>query len=606
MLYPMKIITLKQALLIAGAALLLPLSLPAQSGSAAALPVADSLRPGREQLIKFCGEYLPTGPNPGMLPMSVVFYKDGLYRCVNGNYIALNAVSAHQFSYDDNSGRRLDFVSDKKGRVTEVLVTRKNGSFTLRKDPAALPQATVALEKTIPERVAQLVEKYVEYGQFNGSLLVSQNGKVIYKQAFGMANVEWKVPNQVDTKYRLASVSKQFTAMLILQLVQQGKLDLHAPISKYLPDYPRARGQKITLHHLLSHSSGIPNFTSFREYRSRIMRNAHTPEQLVHLFDTLPLEFEPGKQFNYSNSGYVLLGHIIEKVSGKSYEQCLRDQIFIPLNMNNSGYDHTDLILPKRALGYEIVGRGFVNAGFIDMSVPFAAGALYSTVEDLYLWDQGLYTDVLLSAELRARLFTNYFEAQDGRYGYGWGVYPIPSVRQNRTLLFAEHSGGINGFNTFISRELNDKNCIIALSNTGGVALGDLSHAISAILFDMPYDLPKKSMAFELADLIRSQGLANGLSKCKEMKSSGMYKLHEGDMNTVGYDFLQAGQVAEAIGIFKLNVEAFPYSGNCYDSLGEAYLKQGNKQLAIENYKRSIELDPGNEAGKKVLAELLQ
>ncbi len=566
----------------------------------------DSLKPGKEQLLRFCGEYLPTNSDPRMTVMSVIIYKDVLYRRVNGAYIALNPASSHKFNYDDNSGRSLDFISDREGKITEVTVERPDGSFILRKNNAVVPHQPVASVKTIQEKVAQLVEKYAEYGQFNGSILVSQHGKVIYKKAFGMANIELNAPNQADTKYRLASVSKQFTAMLTLQLVQQGKLDLHAPVTTYLPDYPKAQGQKITLHHLLTHSSGIPNFTSFREYRDKIMRNPHRPEELVRLFDTLPLEFEPGQKFNYSNSGYVLLGYIIEKVSGQSYEQCLKDRIFTPLKMNNSGYDHNNQVLPKRAFGYDMVGKSLANAGFIDMSVPFSAGSLYSTVEDLHLWDQGLYTDVLLSAELRAKLFSNYFEGKPGNYGYGWGIYPMESLKSGNTLMFVEHSGGINGFNSFISRELTNKHCVISLSNTSGAALGEMSHAISAILFDLPYDMPKKSLAFELADIIRSQGLANGLAKFKEMKISELYKMNEGDMNSVGYDFLQAKQVAEAIEIFKLNVEAFPYSGNCYDSLGEAYLKHGEKQLAIENYKKSIELDPGNESGKKVLSDLLK
>ena len=604
----MKRTILKQLAFSSGALLLLSFTMQSQSAAVKTVtpsPV-DSLTLSKEKLSAFCGEYLPTGPDPRMTTLSVILYKDVLYRCVNGAYIALNALSTHKFSYDDKSDRSLDFTRDKEGKVTEVILSTAGGSFTLRKNPSPPTPPTVVLAKTIPERVAQLVEKYVEYGLFNGSILVSQNGKVIYKKAFGMADIELKAPNQVDTKYRLASVSKQFTAMLVLQLVQQGKLDLNVPITTYLPNYPKVQGQKVSLHHLLTHSSGIPNFTNFPEYQTKIMRNPHTPEELVHLFDTLPLEFEPGQRFNYSNSGYVLLGYIIEKVRGKSYEQCLKDQIFTPLKMNNSGYDHTNVILPKRALGYDMAGKGFVNAGFIDMSVPFSAGSLYSTVEDLYLWDQGLYSDVLLLAKLREKLFTNYFEGKAGNYSYGWGVYPMQSVRLGKTLMFTEHSGGINGFNTFISREITDKHCVISLSNTTGVPLGDLSHAIEAILYDMPYDMPKKSLAFELADLIRTQGLTNALPKFKEMKRSGLYKTNEGDVNSVGYEFLQANQVLEAIEIFKLNTEAFPYSGNCYDSLGEAYLKHGDKELAIENYKKSIELDPGNEAGKKVLAKLLK
>lgn len=567
---------------------------------------ADSLKLSKEALLKFCGEYLPTSNDPRMMPMQVALYKGILYRNVNGNYIALNAVSSHKFTYDDNSNRSLDFIKDKTGKVLEVLVERIDGSFTLKKSEASDFRHPTPSSKPVAEQIAQLVAKYAEYGLFNGSILVSQGGKVIYKKAIGMANIELKSPNGIDTKYRLASVSKQFTAMLILQLVQQGKLDLNAPISTYLPNYPKVQGQKITLHHLLNHSSGIPNFTDWKTYRNEIMRNPHTPEQLVHRFDTMLLDFEPGQRFSYSNSGYVLLGYIIEQVTGKTYEQCLKDQIFGPLKMTNSGYDHNEQILPKRASGYGMAGKSFVNTAFIDMSVPFSAGALYSTVEDLFRWDQALYTDVILSADLRKKMFTNYFEGKNGNYGYGWGVYSIPSERTNKTLLFSEHSGSINGFNTFICRAQTDRHCIIALSNTSSRGLGEMGHAIAAILYGLPYDSPKKPMAFDLAEIIEKQGIAVGLTKFKEMKRSGNYKIQEGDMNALGYDLLQANKVASAIEIFKLNVEAFPYSGNCYDSLGEAYLKNGDRQLAIDNYKKSIELDPTNEAGKKALEQLLK
>lgn len=602
----MKTSALKNSLLVSGTLLLLSFVVPADKALVKTLihSDGDSAKLSKEQLLKFCGEYLPTGTDPRMTQMSVVMYKDILYRHVNDSYVAINPVSAHKFVYDDNSGRSLDFVSDKNGKVTEVIVARKDGEFRLRKNPDALMPPAIATAKTIPEQIAQLVEKYAEYGQFNGSVLVSQNGKVIYKKGFGMANIELGVQNQTDTKFRLASVSKQFTAMLVLQLVEKGKLDLHVPISTYLSDYPKQQGGKITLHHLLNHSSGIPNFTSFPDYETKKMRNHYTPEQLVHFFDTLPLEFEPGARFNYSNSGYVLLGYIIEKVSGKTYEQCLKDQIFVPLKMTNSGVDHNEIILPKRSAGYNKNGNTLVNASYIDMSVPYSAGALYSTVEDLYLWDQGLYMDALLSEKLRAQLFTNYFEGKQGNYGYGWGIYPMQSLRTGKTLQFTEHGGSINGFSTFISREVTNKHCVIALNNTAGANMGGMSHAIGAILFNQPYDMPKKSLAFALADLIHANGLKAGLSKVNELKSSGIYRLDEDEMNAVGYDFLNVNKTAEAIEIFKINVETFPGSANCYDSLGEAYLKNGDKKLAAVNYKKAVEMDPRNENAKRIIAEI--
>src|SRR6187551_590822 len=182
------------------------------------------------------------------------------------------------------------------------------------------------------DKLDKLISTYAEYGKFNGSVLVAEKGKVIYKKGFGLADMEWNIPNQPDTKHRLGSIMKQFTAMLIMQLVEQGKLKLDVPISTYLSDYPKKNGDVITLHHLLTHSSGIPNLTSFPGFTKNISRNSYSPVQLVNLFADSTLQFKPGEKFAYSNSGYMLLGYIIEKVTGKSYEQVLQENIFTPLN----------------------------------------------------------------------------------------------------------------------------------------------------------------------------------------------------------------------------------------------------------------------------------
>ncbi|MEO6000901.1 MAG: serine hydrolase domain-containing protein, partial [Chitinophagaceae bacterium] len=284
----------------------------------------------------------------------------------------------------------------------------------------------VAYGQAKVHKLDKLISAYAEYGKFNGSILVAEKGKVIFKKGFGLANMEFNVPNQPDTKHRLGSITKQFTAMLIMQLVEQGKLKLDVPISAYLPDYPKKKGEVVTIHHLLTHSSGTPNMTAFPGFFKNISRNSYSPVQLVNLFADSTLQFEPGKKYAYSNSGYILLGYIIEKVTGKTYEQVLQENIFTPLKMNNTGYDHHRTLLKNRANGYEKNGRNYVNANFIDMSVPYAAGALYSTVEDLYLWDQALYGNLLLRKENMDLLFTKHISSGGSYYyGYGWGIGEI-------------------------------------------------------------------------------------------------------------------------------------------------------------------------------------
>ena len=220
----------------------------------------------------------------------------------------------------------------------------KNGLLIL-----LLVVSGMSFAQTKVEQIEELLNTYQEYGKFNGSVLVSDQGKVIYKKGFGMANMEWDIPNQPNTKHRLGSITKQFTAMLILQLVAEGKLDLNKPITTYLPDYPKTSGAIITSHHLLTHTSGIPNYTSFPKFMEDESRNPYTPEAFLKIFAEKPLDFKPGEKFSYSNSGYFLLGVLIEKLSGKSYEQMLQDKIFTPLNMKDTGYDNHANILKNRA-----------------------------------------------------------------------------------------------------------------------------------------------------------------------------------------------------------------------------------------------------------------
>lgn len=456
------------------------------------------------------------------------------------------------------------------------------------------------------KKIEQLLNKYNEYGLFNGSALVAENGKVIFKKAYGFANMEWNIPNKTTTKFRLGSITKQFTAFLIVKLAEDGKLKLDAPVTTYLPDYPKENGNRITIHNLLTHTSGIPNYTDAPDFFKDKSRNPYTPEEFVKTFDKLPLQFTPGEKFSYSNSGYFLLGYIIEKVSGRTYEQYLQETILTPLKMVNTGYDHSDIIIKDRASGYEKQGKSIHNAPYIDMSIPYAAGSLYSTVEDLYLWDQSLYTNQLLSEKSMDLLFKPYITTGgNDSYGYGWSVEEASNGTQNNVKIIG-HGGGINGFNTIISRIPANKNLVVLLNNTGGTVLNEMNDAIRAILYNQSFDPPKKSLAIELLDVFMTKGTVDGLDTYTKLKNDPTYKIKEVDMNRVGYLLLKAGKKKEAIEVFKINVATYPKSGNAYDSLGEAYLADGNKKLAIENYSKSVEFDPTNENGKKVLLEILK
>lgn len=453
-------------------------------------------------------------------------------------------------------------------------------------------------------RIDEYMTRAHKIGQFNGAALVVKNGQVVYKKGLGLANMEWNVPNETDTKFRLASITKQFTAALILQLVEQGKLKLDGKLSEYLPDYRKDVGDKVTIHHLLTHTSGIPSYTSLPKFFEETSRDPFTVTEFVKKYASGDLEFEPGTKFRYNNSGYFLLGAIIEKIHGKTYEQAIKENIFEPLGMKNSGYDHHNVILSKRASGYRKTPTGYLNAPYLDMSIPYAAGSLYSTVEDLYLWDQALYGDKIVSAKSKELMYKPFLD----NYAYGWGIAKVKLGQSNETVNSVSHTGGIHGFNTILVRYPDQKNLIVLLDNTSqGANLDRMNRDLTNILYDQPFEMPKQSIAEVLMKTISERGdVASAVRQYRELKATqaATYNFAESELNMLGYQLIGAKKVKEAIEIFKLNVEAYPQASNPYDSLGEAYLLAGERELALQNYRKAVELNPQNTAAVTIIKDL--
>lgn len=469
--------------------------------------------------------------------------------------------------------------------------------ITLVIQAGAFAQNTAQTKTAKIDEVMTLANKY---RLFNGSVLVAENGKVIYKKGLGLANMEWRIPNTNETKFRLGSITKQFTATLILQLVEQGKIELDRKISDYLPEYRKDIGDKVSIHQLLNHTSGIPSYTGLPGFFQDVSRNPYKVDAFVKKYASNDLEFEPGSKYSYNNSGYFLLGAIVEKVTGKPYEQVLKEKIFDPLGMKNTGYDHHDTIIENRASGYQKTADGYTNAPYLDMSIPYAAGSMYSTVDDLYLWDQGLYTDRVLSAATKELMYKPTLSD----YGYGW---VITKTSFDEKIPVITHGGGINGFNTTIVRFPAQKHLIVMLDNTSqGGNVDRLARELVKILYDQPHVLPKMSIVEAMAKLTEQNGVAAAIALYRAMKSEKeqRYDFSEPELNRLGYQLLQAKKVSEAIEIFKLNVEAYPAGFNTYDSLGEAYMVSGNKELAIANYKKSLELNPKHTGAFEMLKRL--
>lgn len=306
----------------------------------------------------------------------------------------------------------------------------------------------LAVEKAVDAFLKPIVDEDL----ISGCVLIAKRGEIVLSKCYGPANREYDILNTPQMKFRLGSNTKQFTAMGIMILADEGLLSEDDPVSTYYPDYPE--GDRITIHHLLTHSSGIANYNNLPDYGEKMMLPLSIDE-VIDWFKDEPLQFEPGEQFAYSNSGYVLLAGIIEKVSGQSYAEFLHDRIFEPLGMHNTGQDVFTEIIKNRATGFGSDGQKVYQVPYRDMPFTSGAGSLYSTVNDLFLWDQALYAGTLVSSATMQKIFTPHI----ANYGYGWFI----DERFGRKLIW--HGGAINGFLSDISRFVDDSIFAVTLFN---------------------------------------------------------------------------------------------------------------------------------------------
>lgn len=307
------------------------------------------------------------------------------------------------------------------------------------------------------EAISKVLQVIDRRENLSGVVLVGLNGHIVFEKAYGKANRSFDIPNGVETKFLIGSMTKQFTAVLVMQQVENGILNLDAPIANYLPDFRRDTGGRITIRHLLTHTHGIPNPELTERYKPM------EREEFVKTYCQSDLEFAPGTEFRYSNVvGYYLLGVILEKVTRTDYATLLDQKIFNPLGMSSSGYYNHSLILKGMATGYVKQGDGFVGAPYWDISQSFSAAGAYSTVEDLFKWHQALNNSVLLSEGSLKMVFTPYSEKV--RYGLGWYIND-PEIN-GRRHIFVGHAGGASGFRSQIMRGIEDDIVVIFLSNS--------------------------------------------------------------------------------------------------------------------------------------------
>ncbi|HEY0144810.1 MAG TPA: serine hydrolase domain-containing protein [Methylovirgula sp.] len=342
------------------------------------------------------------------------------------------------------------------------------------------------------EAAGKLIAPFVEADLFAGGILVAQNGVPLLRQGFGIANREWNVPHSITGKFRLGSLTKQFTATAILQLMERGRLKLDDRIARHFPDTPAASAH-ISLFHLLTHTSGIPSYTSLPHFFAQDARRDHTPRELIALTENMPLDFPPGSAFKYNNGGYVILGHVIERLTRQSYEAYVRENILDPLGLQNTGYEHVEAIIPERVPGYRLKNGKIENAGFLAMSVPHAAGAIYSTLDDLLTWQRALVAAKPFSPTSAALMFKDHGHG----YGFGWGIQ-----NQFRRRQFV-HAGGINGFSVVVSFYPDGDLFIAVLANIQAAPVQKIARDLAALHFDIEETKPSLVLdAALLADYV--------------------------------------------------------------------------------------------------------
>lgn len=360
------------------------------------------------------------------------------------------------------------------------------------------------------------------------SFLIAKDGKPIYQKAFGMANLELQVPMTPNNVFEIGSMTKQFTAVSILMLEEQGKLNIEDDITKYIPDYP-TQGKKITIHQLLNHTSGIKSYTNMSKFIS-MARTDMSPKELIDVFKKEPMDFDPGDQFLYNNSGYILLGYIIEVASGETYPDFIQKNIFDTLGMTSSSYGSMQNIVPNRASGYSESENGYVNADYLSLTLPYAAGSIMSTTSDLLEWENALNSNILIKKESYEKAIHGSTLNDGSHISYGFGleegdVNGSPSI---------QHGGGIFGYTTMGIYLPKEKIYVVGLTNCDCKNISSVATKIAAMAIGKPFPDKKDAITLSESQLQKWVGayqFENDVIRFITLENGQLFSQREGSTN---------------------------------------------------------------------------
>jgi CubicO group peptidase (beta-lactamase class C family) len=458
----------------------------------------------------------------------------------------------------------------------------------------------------LSQSLDSLFSKYIDANLFEGTALIAVDSGIVFHKSYGTANHEYNLPNSNNTIYRLGSLNKQFTAMMILQLSEKGKLNLDSPIIKYLPDFRKDIGKIVTIKHLLNHTSGIPNFTALPNVWNDSMKISYSSSFILHNYCNLDLEFKPGSQFKYSNTGYFILAMIIEKTTGKSLDTFLLDNILKPVGMYNTGIEIPSLPVSNKASGYMRIASTYINEPYISVQNINGAANIYSNAYDLYLWDRALYTEKIISKKYLTSFLSPHFKvAPDYSYGYGWEFTSI-SFEEKDTIQMMQHSGAIRAFRSLIVRIPKEKICIILLSNCASESGYELTENILRLLNGKPVINPKPLLADTLYSVISTEGMPAAVKLYRNLKIlyPDRYEFNSASLEWMGEGLLHLNEYEKAAEVFKFALNEFPDYTYGWLYLGRAYEKNGRNADAINAYENAVKKDKNSRPGRDAAFQL--
>jgi len=450
-------------------------------------------------------------------------------------------------------------------------------------------QIKAQTHESIPKQIDSFLQQACEHHYFSGSILIAQNDKTIISKGYGQANQEWKVSNETDTKFVIGSISKTITASLVLKLVEEGKFQLSDPILKYLPELSEDKFKSISIHHLLSNTSGIPNFFMIPGWTNGSFRKDIPPNEFIQEVDKLELQFNPGSQYLYSNSGFYLLGTIVERIMNKTYPEIIKEYVFDPLKMKNTGVIDNKKVISNFAEGYTLNENGGYNKqSYFNMNLFKAGGNIFSTTEDLLKWEQALNSNQFLNE----KSLSIFFNAKNN---YCWNAETIELNESKKMVNLYTYDGQIEGYSSIICRIPKSNTTIIILGNNG---FGYQSKKyLLEILINSVYGKDYSNWKMPLSFLITKSIYNNNFETAIELFESKRdnYIVRESRINDLSNQLLWTGNKVMAIKFLKLNAKLFPESSSALFTLAESYKNMNQMKMALPIYQKLLKMHPKND-----------